>query len=364
MLVARGSIILFLGGLLLACGSDGGDSGGGGTAGSGGTSGTAGTAGTGSSGGGTTGGTTGAGSGSGAGSSTGAGSGGTGGTVGGSGGSGSTGGLDCEGLAPGPFDPEVVSTAFDGSEDLAIDNMLHLAAKAGNDVLLMDPGGDTMVLASVPGETLGLRFGLGGDLYAAQRQQGKLVRITPGGQVSDFATGLGGPNGVFPDLDGNIWVTDFSGDRVLRLDADATVTEVVTGAEATLANGIVYDPDRGLLFYTNYGSGRIASVTIDGDTFGAPTEVTTVPGAPDGLAMDVCGHLYVVDNQGSDLYRVRLDPGGAADGPPELLASYPTNIANPHFGRAPGFCETCLYAAGKPGTIYRIDLGIFGAQVP
>jgi hypothetical protein len=46
------------------------------------------------------------------------------------------------------------------------------------------------------------------------------------------------------------------------------------------------------------------------------------------MVLDACGNVYVVDQGASKLYRVRLDEAGVATQAPELLATFPTNVAN------------------------------------
>lgn len=276
-----------------------------------------------------------------------------------------TGGIGCEGLPAGPFTPEVVTDVFGGSEDLAFDGLGYLAAKAGDAVLLVDAALSPTTLATPVPKAYGLRFMVGGDLAVALPDDGKILRITRLGVITDLATGLGGPNGLFPGLDGSLWVTEFAGARVSRIRPDLTTEIIVQGAEATAANGIVHDIVRQRLFFTNYASGRIASVDVpEGGTPGTPIEVVTLQGRPDGLALDACGHLYAVDQQNSRLYRIWLDPAGVALGEPELLADHPTNVANAQFGRGVGFDPLSIYTAGNPGVIYRIPVGVAGAAIP
>lgn len=258
------------------------------------------------------------------------------------------------------------NSTLSGSEDLALDGLGNLAGKDGTQVVLLDAQGASSVLASGIGQAYGLRFMLGGDLLVALPAAGTIKRITPAGSVTDFATGLSSPNGIYPDLDGNVWVTEFSGSRVVRFGAGGgTPNPVVSGGEAQSANGVVFDPGRRLLFFTNYSSGRIARVAIAQDgTAGMPQPVATINGNPDGLVMDVCGHLYVVDQGNSRLFRVRLDPSGVAVGTPVELAAFSANVANAQFGRGAGFATTTLYLAGNPGTVYALDVGVPGAPIP
>lgn len=258
------------------------------------------------------------------------------------------------------------NNTLSGSEDLALDGLGHLAGKDGTNVVLLDAQGAASTLAMSIGQAYGLRFMLGGDLLVALPGAGQIRRITPQGTVTTFATGLSSPNGIFPDLDGNVWVTEFSGSRVVRFPSGGgTATPIVTGAQAAAANGVIFDPTRRLLFFTNYSAGDIKRVAIAQDgTPGTPQLVTSINGNPDGLTMDACGHLYVVDQGNSRLYRVRLDANGAAVGNATQLATFTANVANAQFGRGTGFSPTSLYLAGNPGTVYAVDIGVGGAPIP
>ncbi|RMG99324.1 MAG: gluconolactonase [Deltaproteobacteria bacterium] len=277
---------------------------------------------------------------------------------------GTTGDPVCAMLPEGPIDPEVVTMVFDGSEDIAFDGLGHIAGKQGNQLVLVDAAENVSPLTNMPGQTLGLRYLPGGDLVVAHAQQGRLVRVEPSGASTTLLMGLDGPNGVYADFDGNVWFTEIGGDRVSVLRPDDTVEVVVEGPEAAAANGVVYDPDRGLVFYDNYFTGRVAKVTVDGGTFGTPEEVGTIDGRADGMVLDACGNLYVVDQGDGELYRFFLDANGDAVGGPELLATFPQNVANAQFGRGDGFDETTLYVAGMPGVVYAVPVGVTGQPIP
>src|SRR5690606_16739354 len=103
-------------------------------------------------------------------------------------------GVDCAALPAGPLSAELVLSGFDGSEDLAFDGLGHVAGKSGDGVVLLDAGGTSTPLASPVPQAYGLRYLVGGDLVVALPNAGKLLRITPGGVISDLVTGLQGPN--------------------------------------------------------------------------------------------------------------------------------------------------------------------------
>ncbi len=287
---------------------------------------------------------------------------GAGGAGGGSGGSG--GGADCAALPAGPLAPTLVTDVLDGSEDLAFDGNGHIAAKQGGQVVLVDANGQTTTLASLAGTVYGLRYRGDGTIVAALPQQGKVVQIATDGTVTDYATGLGGPNGLFPDFDGNVWVTEFGGNKVTRINPDKSKDTVASGAVASAANGVVLDPGKTKLYYTEYQEGRIRRLDLD-QPGATPVELAVVAGAAlDGLVLDACGNVYAVDQGNSRLYRVKLDATGSAVGAPELLVQFPTNVANAQFGSGAGFDPQTIYAAGVPGSVYAVAVGVAGATVP
>lgn len=294
--------------------------------------------------------------------------GGGGGAGGGGGGSGGAGGgvsIACDPIPMGPFNATEVLSGLNGSEDFAFDGKGSIAARQGNQVVLVDAAGTVTPFADNTPNTLGLRYRGDGNLAAAVPGQGTIRTISPTGVMADLVTGLNGPNGVYPDAAGNVWVTEFGGDRVIRVNPDQSVTTIVNSQpDAVDPNGIVYDAGRELLFYTNYGAGEIMRVDMAAGGDMTPALVATIQGALDGLVLDACGNLYVVDNGDDELYRVRLDAGGAMVGDPELLASFPQSVANAQFGAGTGFEAETLYVGGQAGRIYAVPVGVPGAPVP
>jgi len=273
-----------------------------------------------------------------------------------------TGDALCDALLEGPLWPVEVSAAFSGSEDIAFDGQSILVGKRGDQLLKVDSGGVETVLADGIPKAYGLRYRSDGDLVVALPSDGKLIAVSPSGDVTELAVGLQGPNGVYVDLMDRIWVTEFGGSRVIRLEKDLSITLIVEDAQAP--NGIVYDPERDVLFYTNYQAGLIRSVHFDGGAPEPSVVIGSIDGAPDGLVLDACGNLYVVDQGKSRLYRVRLDGEGEPVGEATLLADFPSNVANAQFGAGTGFVDSSLYLGGNPGVIYRLDVMVSGAEIP
>ncbi len=235
----------------------------------------------------------------------------------------------------------------------------HIVGKDGNSIIAVDAADQVTVVAPLPGQSYGLRYGASGSLFVAQPSQGKIVEVA-GGDVSDFATGLSGPNGVYADFDGNLWVTEFSGGRVIKIDSAGGKSTVVDGQNSP--NGVVLDVARSLLFYTSYQNGRVFHIDPAGAT--APVQVAQIAGALDGLALDSCGNVYVVDQSKSELWRLNLDATGALIGEPEFIAKFPDNVANVQFGSGEGWQTTSLYGGGTDGVVFEVPVGVPGAPVP
>lgn len=297
------------------------------------------------------------------GSAGGDGSGGTGGTGGaGSGGGGTGGGTSaaCNDLPAGPFVPSVFSSALGGSEDIALDGLGHLAGKKGDQMVLLDGDGAETVLAEDVPSAFGTRFAPDGSLIVALPNAGQVISIDAEGHIDTLASGLSGPNGIHVTTDGVVWVTELPAGRIQTIAAGEDAEPFLAAGEAPAANGIFVDEDRAIVFFTNYSAGEVWRVDLTASF--DPVRVTSIGGAAlDGLTMDICGNLYAVDQANADIYRVRTDASGDLVGEPELIASLPSGIANAQFGRGPGFSPTTLYAAGTPGDIYAIDVGVRGA---
>jgi len=289
----------------------------------------------------------------------------------------------CLDLPLGPLAVEefmFTGSPLDGnSEDLTFSTVGAIITRNGPDLVQISPAGVVTPIATdmaLP-NTYGLRWTAAGNVVAASASTGEILQITPGGTVTALWSGLGIPNAVYPALDGNLFFTDYTGALAAWIDPAGTMlTEIGSGGdEAPEANGIVYDPDRDFVFYVTYGPGAIFRVDVtDLDNPGVPQTIATITSEGggdmvglDGLAMDECGNLYIIDqNQGApgSLYRLLLDGAGAVVGAPQLLVEeFPDGVANPVFAQGPGWesFDTTLFAIGLPGRIFLVDVGVSGA---
>lgn len=273
-----------------------------------------------------------------------------------------TSGFDCTTIPAPPFTAEriLMDVPFGAAEDLGFDGQGHLAARGDNDeYLLVSADGTYEEITSDSRPTYGLRFLANGDLVAAAYTVNDILRITPAGEITDFAPNLGGVNGLFPDSMGGVWYTNFG--IVGYVDAEGNDIPVIN--PAANANGVFFDEARQAVFFTNYGSGGLFRADIVDGVPQPAADLGSISGSPDGITLDVCGNLYVNDQSGSEMFRVLLDEAGDALGEPEELfdGPFPTNVANAQFGTGAGWAEDSLYAIGVGGGLYEIAVGVPGA---
>ena len=147
-----------------------------------------------------------------------------------------------------------------------------------------------------------------GDLVVA-RQQGSLTRISPEGGTETLATDLYAYE-VNVDPNGMIWVAN--NNNIYKVDPD-------TGEKTRLPIGGIQGGPRILAFSKDYSTlyagvlsgGRLYTVGLDDDlepTGDASLFATGMGNSyMDGLAVDVCGNIYVTEYSNSRLYRVSPD---------------------------------------------------------
>lgn len=118
------------------------------------------------------------------------------------------------------------------------------------------------------------------------------------------------------DPAGRFWVGSKAHDNtpgagsLFRVDLDGTATRVVRGL--TIANGLGWSPDGTTMYVTDSAQGAIDAYDYDLETgaLGRRRPVVRLPsegGAPDGLAVDADGHLWVAVWGGRAVHRYAPD---------------------------------------------------------
>src|SRR5205823_4853683 len=135
-----------------------------------------------------------------------------------------------------------------------------------------------------------LAFDVQGNLFVADTGRGKIVKVTPGGVASDFAT-IGNPMGLAFDASGNLFVSDASTGSIIKLTPTGGSSPLPPGFSGLNGPfGLAFDRN-GNLFVSEVNAGTISKITPTG------TKTTFASGlsSPEGLAFDSAGNLYEVD---------------------------------------------------------------------
>lgn len=294
---------------------------------------------------------------------------------------------ECDDIPP-PGDPIDAGHFFDniqvgpnlfGPDDLAPDGQGGFVARSADILMRLDvTDPDNFTVAPLAAgttfdtATIGLRYRTNGDLLMMMREAPmRLQAMHPDGTVDTLQIGFMLATRIFIDESDIAWLTDFAAGRVHRYDPVAD--EISTIGMVDRANGIVYDPLRQMLFVTSYGDPsslwRIA-ISDSGDPVGNPVMVTGTEGYSDGLIMDVCGNLYMVDQGGvsglgatSRLDRVIMDDDGELQDIEEIFGNLEIELASIVFGygEAYGDLQTSVFLVGLQGNVVHVDVHVHGA---
>lgn len=248
----------------------------------------------------------------------------------------------------------------------------------GNTIWKWNPGvGKTAVLRP-SGKANGMTFDKEGRLIVAGWTSRTVWRMALDGSITPLATHyqgkkLGTPNDIVVKSDGAIYFTDppggvgivemegedlqqylnFSG--VYRLNPDTRDLTLLTDGVPG-CNGLVFSPDESLL-YVNDTGGRyiqVFDVQADGTLKNSRRFVDIVgeePGNPDGMKVDVKGHVYCTGPGGIHIF----DPSGNYLG----RLKVPEHCSNMAWGDADW---KTLYITART-SVYRMRLFIQGISV-
>lgn len=257
-------------------------------------------------------------------------------------------------VVPQSAGPGPITVSVSGQKTVSVSNFLYTGTKTVSVTTLAGSAGNS---GNVNGTGTAARFGGArgcaldeeGNLYVAEITNNDIRMVTPAGVVttlagstSGYADGPAGsakfdaPRGLAVDLDGNLIVAEYGGNRIRKIDlATGTVTTIAGATNAAAGtSGITNGPGSGALFYEPQGV-AVDSVTgsiyvadyannaireIDFDASGNPT-VSTLAGSgaasstdgtgtaasfdgPLGITFDLSGNLIVSDNLTSLIRKV------------------------------------------------------------
>jgi sugar lactone lactonase YvrE len=156
----------------------------------------------------------------------------------------------------------------------------------------------------------GICFDREGNFYVSSRMEGSIYRITPGGQRSTYAQGMGVATGIAFDRDQNLYVGDRTG-TIFKISPDRQIFVFATIEPSVAAYHLAFGPT-GDLFVTGPTTSsfdHVLRVTPAGEVSAFYRGL----GRPQGMAFDLEGNLYVVASLAGRRGVVRLTPDAKAE---------------------------------------------------
>jgi len=309
---------------------------------------------------------------------------------------------ECDRIMPGPFDPVDVGQIFNpfspppgGAQDLTADGLGGFVARSGDGWARLDITGAAYGVPLDPGfvvqpidtpvtleyASLGTRFQSNGDLIVMGGPAGviDILHAPLDGEVSDvleeLVDGLVFANALYVDPDDIVWYSDFITGEIVRLDTSSGNDTYISMVDDV--NGIIFDPQRSILFAVTRGDGVSTlfrqRVSAAGAPVGDPEEVTSLEAFADGISLDICGNIYVVDQGGEGgsqaeghVDRVIMDDDGEMLDVQLIFEGLESDISNARFatGDAYGDFQTSMFMVGVEGHVWYVDVGLHGAPMP
>lgn len=269
---------------------------------------------------------------------------------------------DCTALLPLPATYATLSFV-PGSEDFFFDAAGHELGVSGGNLWQTPFGGPKeLVVPGLSDSIRGARMFADGRVVLADPEHATLVIADPvTGGSGVMATSVVNPNGIAIGADG--WAYVALTGAIVRAHPDTGVVETVTELPNHSIDGLTFTPDYqriwfdeefGKLWYTDW---------VDG-AWTAPVRGPDLPiggfSLLDGVTMDACGNLYVVEMSGT-VWRVGADLSVA-----EVFTVPGLGVISAaNFGSGVGGWERdTLYVMDFLGKLYAAPLGVPGKWEP
>ena len=156
----------------------------------------------------------------------------------------------------------------------------------------------------------GLAFDREGNLYVSSRMEGSIYKVTPSGQRSTYAQGMGVATGIAFDRDENLYVGDRTG-TIFKISPDRQIFVFATIEPSVAAYHLAFSP-AGDLYVTGPTTSSFDHVMRISPA-GEVTSFYRGLGRPQGMAFDIEGNLYVAASLAGRRGVVRLTPDAKAE---------------------------------------------------
>lgn len=258
------------------------------------------------------------------------------------------------------FTPGIEGPACDAAGNLYVVNLLK-----NGDIAKIAPGGKPEVYVNLPGKSVGngIVFDKKGFMYVADYTGHNILKIDPKTKaISVFAHDptMNQPNDVAIAPDGTLFASDPAWDKstgqLWRIGTDGKMTKIATDMGTT--NGIDVSPDGKTLYVNESVQRNVWQFPIHADgTLGEKKLLKKFEDHGfDGMRCDVDGNIYITRyGQGTV---VKLSPKGEVLKEIDVLGKQPSNIC---FGGPDGrtayvceveHCRMVTFRVDKPGLAF------------
>src|SRR5712692_8497259 len=214
----------------------------------------------------------------------------------------------------------------------------------------ISPGGEVEPFLSGMANPTGLAFGPDDALYVSSRHEGTVYRIDKRGTVASFATQLGIATGLAFDAQGRLYVGDRRG-AIFQVAANGTARVLVRLDPSMTAYHLAFGDDGWL--YVSYptlsGSDQIYRMMPDGEV----QPFVRGLGRAQGIAFDAAQNLYVVAHYEGEGGVMKIIPTGAMT---RVIAG--VNLVGLAFGTNGDLILT------DNSTVYKLAFGVQGRPLP
>ncbi|MEQ1503537.1 MAG: SMP-30/gluconolactonase/LRE family protein [Myxococcota bacterium] len=273
--------------------------------------------------------------------------------------------FDCS--APKPTNPRpFVSYDIVTTEDFDFDALGSMVYSDWVNFVAVDSYGEFSVIAPGIEDTRGIQIMSDGNIAAAYITQGRLGytdRLT--GASYTLLAGLSAPNALDIGHDDIMFVTEAGNGRVTRFDP-ATGEHAVIATGFTYPNGIALNQEQNRLFVADSTQG-VYMLELNESTgeWGPQQLLFNPPGSEsyDGIEVDYCGNVYVVQFYNGELHRFNPDTLVG-----ELLIDLDDSQSflwnSVRWGSNRGiWSRTTLYVTDRH-KVFGVDIGIPGRDQP
>lgn len=185
-------------------------------------------------------------------------------------------------------------------------------------VYRISPEGDMDNFAVDILNATGLAIDSDGVLYVSSRHEGTIHRITPEGASSVFVESMGVATGLAFDPEGNLYCGDRSG-TIFKIARDRQIFVFATLEPSVAAYHLAFGLDGTLFVSGPTTSSNDAVYAIDRD--GTARVYYRGLGRPQGMAVDIAGSLYVAASHRGRRGVLRLPVDRSPNDEPELVIS-------------------------------------------